>query len=440
MEKLYYLIILLLVSIACQNKQTDEKQDDDKATILENFEANYDESKVPDYELPPLLKDENGNIISSSSEWLAKRRPTIYKKFAENVYGQMEGKPDTLIIDITKEKTDALSGKARLKEVTIYFTSNKDPQYSMDILMYIPKNIEKPSPAFVALNFYGNQSISNDTAITISDAWMRANDDYGIVDNRATENTRGVRKSRWPVEMIVDAGFSLATIYCGDLDPDRENWQDGIHPMFYREDQNKPDSSQMATIGAWAWGLSRAMDYFEKDNDIDEQKIAVMGHSRLGKAALWAGASDTRFNMIISNNSGCGGATISRRKFGETVWRINNAFPHWFCENFNKYNKNEEALPVDQHMLIALMAPRPVYVASASEDLWADPRGEFISAKMAGPVYELFGLSGLGVEDMPEINNPIQTGAIGYHIREGKHDVTDFDWQQYINFTQQQFK
>ncbi len=437
MKKLCYLIIGLLISVACQNKPAKEKHNNDEQKSLENFEANYDESNVPNYELPPLLLDENGNEISSSSEWLKERRPTIYQKFAENVYGQMPGMSDTLIFVTTKEKKDALYGKARLKELTVYFTSDKDPKYSMDILIYMPKEAKNPSPAFVALNFYGNQSISDDTSITISDTWMRANDEYGIVNNLATEKTRGVRKSRWPVAKIIDAGFSLATIYCGDLDPDRENWQDGIHPIFYREGQNKPDSNQMATIGAWSWGLCRAMDYFEKDEEIDASKVAVMGHSRLGKAALWAGASDSRFKVIISNNSGCGGAALSRRKFGETIWRINNAFPHWFCENFNSYNDNEEALPIDQHMLIALIAPRAVYVASASEDSWADPKGEFLSAKLATPVYQLFGLSGLAAEDMPEINSPIQSGSIGYHIREGKHDVTDFDWQQYIYFAKQ---
>lgn len=401
-------------------------------------EANYDEVKVPAYILPDLLTDLSGRPVTTPQQWQQQRRGEVLGLFEQHVFGRLPDFPVQLRTRLRSELSDAIGGLAHRRELTVYFTGD-DAGPQMDLLIYTPVAAEGRVPAFLGLNFNGNQAIESDPRLHITESWVRNNRELGIENNRATEATRGSEASRWSVERIVKAGYGLVTIYYGDIDPDFDDgFRNGIHLL------GQPVAGERAgdaggSISAWAWGLSRALDVLESDKRIDAERVAVFGHSRLGKTSLWAGATDPRFAMVISNNSGCGGAALSRRVFGETVGRINKSFPHWFCVNHRKYNGNEGALPVDHHMLIALAAPRPIYVASAVEDQWADPRGEYLSLWHAGVVYRLFGRVGMPSEAMPGLDMPVQTD-VGYHIRSGKHDVTDYDWQQYVKFADRHLK
>lgn len=398
-----------------------------------------DESRVPPYTLPELLVTDGGRKIATAEEWQGLRRPELLEHFQSEVYGRVPDADVRCEFIPEREEQMALGGTAVRREITLRF-SGGGRSLEASLLLYLPAGAKGRVPVFLGLNFGGNHTISSDRGISVTGSWVRANVEAGVMENRATPLSRGVDGASWPVERILERGYGLATIYYGDIDPDFDDgFTNGVQPLAYAAGQTKPAPDEWGSIAAWAWGLSRAMDYLETDPAVDASRVAVFGHSRLGKTALWAGATDPRFAIVISNNSGCGGAALSKRIFGETVAVINRSFPHWFCGNFKKYGNNEAALPVDQHMLLALIAPRPVYVASAEQDSWADPRGEYLAAYHAGGAYRLFGKAGLDSEAMPPVNQPVVGREVGYHIRSGAHALSRYDWERYLDFADHHF-
>lgn len=401
------------------------------ASAQDQPEINYDESKVPSYTLPDPLMLRSGERVRDDKTWYQRRRPEILSLFSEFVYGRTPrwtGRPagELLAID-----AHALRGKAIRKELRIYPAGKGGP--GMDLVLYLPVGAREPAPIFLGLNFGGNHTISTDPGILLHDVWVRDPTTKAMTRQPARPESRGRAAEQWQVERILARGYGLGTIYYCDIEPDFDGGRKyGFGQLFSHPGPAEPN--EWGAIGIWAWGLSRAMDYLaESVKGVDRHRVMLVGHSRLGKTALWAAAQDTRFAGAISNDSGEGGAALSRRQFGERTADLNRAFPHWFCPNFRKFNGHEEDLPVDQHMLLALIAPRPVYVASADEDLWADPKGEFLSAVAAGPIYRLLGKQDLGTDRVPPLHEPIMHD-IGYHIRAGAHDVTAYDWEQYLRF------
>jgi len=355
-------------------------------------QANEDEAKVPPYTLPDPLVLADGTKVADARTWTQKRRPELMRLFETHVYGRTPAGGPKARFQVVAAPS-ALGGTATRKDVAITFGDGAAAR-RMDLVLYLPSGARGPVPVFLGLSFQRNDEI------------------------------------KWPIATIVERGYGVASSFYQDLFPDRaDGANDSVLTLFPA--RRGPDAWN--ALGVWAWAMSRALDYLETDPAVDARRVALLGHSRLGKAALWAGAQDQRFAIVISNESGCGGAALSKRIYGETVAAITKRFPHWFCANFSRYAEREAELPVDQHELLALIAPRPLYVASAVEDKWADPKGEFLGALGADPVYRLLGTDGLPAREMPAVDQPVQ-GTIGYHVRSGGHDLGDYDWRQYLAF------
>lgn len=395
--------------------------------------VNYDESKVPVYTLPALLETADGLQVTNTVQWEQQRRPEILELFARQVYGRTPKDPIAVRYEVLTENPHALGGKATSKQIKFVFHNGKK-EIEAILLLFLPNNVQGKIPLFVAYNFKGNHSTTLDTTILYTKNFAL------VKEPNHPDWERGCQASRWAYDDVIARGYGIATMCYHDIFPDKPDLKDhSVVSLFPGYGKGEDAADEWQAIGAWAWGSSRILDYLTTEPSIDMDRIAIMGHSRQGKAALWAGAQDMRFKIVISNDSGAGGAALSRRKYGETIAIVSNIKPAWFCPALDRYHGREEDMPVDQHQLLALMAPRPVYVASAEEDRWADPKGEYLAAYHASPAYALYNLKGLPSATPPPIHQPVMND-VGYHIRAGKHDVTRYDWLAFLDFADKHFR
>ena len=378
--------------------------------IVEQFSKrrgnfNYRESKVPAYTLPDALKKADGSKVANADEWKKTRRKELMELFRANVYGRRPNTDFSIRFEQTDEIENAFDDAATGRSMKA-IVSIGDRDYSFPFIVFVPKARTHPVPAIIHIN--NRYFISLKKATTDHDPF-------------------------WPAKSIVERGYATASFHTSDVDPDKKDgYADGIRSFF--ADGKPPADDAWRSLSAWGWAASRILDYLASLDTIDAKRVAVVGHSRGGKTALWAACEDTRFAIAYSNNSGCGGAALSRRAYGETVGRITSSFPHWFCKPFSNFAGREHDLPIDQHEVIALIAPRGVYVASADEDLWADPRGEYGSLAAAASVFSLLGSRSISNESMPALNQPRVVGSTGYHIRTGSHGLGDTDWNWFLDF------
>jgi len=382
----------------------------------------------PNPELPDPLVKFDGTRVKDKRQWTRERRPELKRLIQHYMYGYTPPPPHVRS-KVERVNAGLFGGKATLKEVTLRFGPESAPP--IHLMVITPNKRHGPVPAFLGIAFCGNQAIVDDPQVRMAEGWMY--NAPGVVNNRATEATRGTQQNTWPAEMIVDRGYALATFYNGDVDPDVNDFSNGVHPFFMRSGQTTLGPHDWGTIAAWAWGMQRALDYLVKVKEIDPKRIAAIGHSRNGKTALLAGAFDERFALAIPHQAGCGGTAPSRGKVGESVKAINAGFPHWFNDTFPQFNDCPELLPFDQNGLVALMAPRPVLFSNAEDDTWANPAGQFDVLKAADGVFRFLGVEGLNTREIPPMGKLLES-RLGYFIRSGQHSMTRIDWGAFLDF------
>jgi hypothetical protein len=416
--------LIFLSACTVVQAQIPDSADDSVA----NIPVNYTEAKVEPYTLPDVLTLANGQPVRDAAAWFEKRRPEIVKLFEENQYGRSPGRPADMSFDIFDKGTPAFGGKATRRQVTIFFSKDKAGS-KMDLLIYLPAGAGRPVPLLLNLGFSANNTAVNDPNVKVGTVWDRK-------QNQRVPATRGFGGLN--VLPVLEKGFGIATFNYSDVDPDALGAVAyGVRKQYLKEGQTEPAADEWGSIAAWAWGLSRAIDYFETDKDVDARRIAIMGVSRLGKTVLWAGAHDTRVALVIASCSGEGGAALSRRSYGETIKHLvaPTRYPYQFCANYAKWADKVNEFPIDAHMLIALIAPRPVLLQTGYTDKWSDPYGEFLAAVAAEPVYRLLGKQGLDTDRMPAPGEPI-LHTIGFYMHRGGHGPAPADWPVFLKFMQ----
>ncbi len=391
--------------------------------------VNYDEAKVGTYTLPDPLTLANGKPVRDAKTWMQKRRPEIVRLFEDNQFGRRPGKPAGMSFDVFDKGTPAFDGKAIRRQVTIYFSPNKTGP-KMDLLVYLPANATKPVPLLLNMSFVANSTAVDDPGIKPGEVWNR--------DKKRVPAPKAGTFGRLNVLPFLAQGFGVATFYYGDVDPDfLGGIPHGVRALYLKPGQSEPAPNEWGAVSAWAWGASRALDYLETDKGVDAKRVAITGISRLGKTVLWAGAHDARFAMVIASCSGEGGAAISRRNYGETIKHLTEAtrYPYQFAANYGKYGNRVHEFPVDAHMLVSLIAPRPVLLQTGDTDVWSDPKGEFLAALAAAPVFKLLGKEALGTTQMPAAGQPI-FHTLGFVMHAGGHGTIPSDWDLFLKFMQ----
>ncbi len=388
--------------------------------------------------MPDPLVMFDGSSVTTADDWQTKRKPELKKLFQHYMYGEFPAPAKIFAAELVRDEK-CLGGKATLKEITIAVGPPECPRFNLLIITPNKRPAGGASPVFVTLNFTGNHTVMADPGIALPKGWMP--DGPGVEEHRATDAGRGSAAARWPVEAIIDRGYALATLYYGDIMPDKPDYSGGIYPFFRTSDRPERTPTEWGAIGVWAWGVQRAVDYVVGDKDLDAKRIAVFGHSRNGKAALLAAAFDDRIAAVIPHQAGCGGTAPSRRKNpkGEPVERINQNFPHWFDEIFHQFGGHEDKLPFDQNCLVALCAPRAVLLTNGDEDQWADPPGQFEVLKAAAPVYKLLGREGLPAGATEPENGKMVGDELSYYVRHAPHTVDLEYWGTFMDFTDRIF-